>query len=708
LNHILIITGAISITAAIVHVQLSTKAADTVGLLAVFDHIFDLTLAVVLAFLALLIGTAVCERLKLEFSGPAEALSFTLFLGSGILGLSVLFLGILNLLHIWSVGLFLILATVLCLKSLGQLLQYIKLGFQTVTLTNERRVISTLFCCLVGVLFLRALTPPNTADEIIYHLPVPYEFAKRGSIYPSYDNLFGNLPLLVHMIYVLCQIARSDIAAKIFSLLLALGTSLALYGFCNRFLTRRTGVFAMFVFFGAGMVVEVAVTARIDVSLAGMVFLATYAMMNHLETGRQEWMWLSAVLAGFTLGIKSSAGPWLVFVGLMYLFEELFRKRAQWTPVLKNGLIYVALATAVASPWYVKNYVWFDNPVYPFFTGEVADFGSQGIRYFNSDDEGKLDAHLETVRQENPTIVNEQKEEIRGAINSRVPRHPLRFWEFFIQPDKYLVSEPFHFPNYLFLIIPLVLFVRPSRWIVWHLAISIGFFVVVTKSAWIARYLLPVYPSLTAVTASTLSSVSDRLSERINRLRELPVWVTAASLSFVIVVSLTWISGFNAVGFVTGRTSRHDFLRQFPFYHRIDFINTQLPSDARVMAVGAHMNYGIEREYLTDESWFATKWKRLLIRNDSLVKVNQDLHQQGFTHILYCSGPFTYEANLGIKGSGGMDLIAQSRVSQSEEARTLGPEYDLLRNWSTFTLYRSKFLEPIYTDQANCEVLRIK
>ena len=120
------------------------------------------------------------------------------------------------------------------------------------------------------------------------------------------------------------------------------------------------------------------------------------------------------------------------------------------------------------------------------------------------------------------------------------------------------------------------------------------------------------------------------------------------------------------------------------------------------------MNYGIQREYLTDESWFATKWRRLLIRNDSLEQVNQDLHRQGFTHILYCSGPFAYEASVGIKGSGGMDLLVSNKYRSSEEARTLGPEYELLRNWSTFTLYREKFLEPLETEDHGCEVLKIK
>ena len=318
----------------IVHLQLGERASNVTGPLAILDHIFDFTLALGLSILALGVGASLCKQLKVEFTGTAEALSFSMFVGTGVLGLAVLFLGLLNLLYIWAVGPVIVLTVVLCRKSLVQIPGQIQNGLKTATLTRESRILTALFCLLVALLLLRTLVPPTTPDELIYHLPVPYEFAKRGSVYPSYDNLFGNLPFLINMIYVLCQMAGSDIAARVFSLFLAVSTAFGLYAFCARYLARRTGVIALFAFFGAGMVVEVSVTARIDVSLAGMLFLATYAMINHLETDQRGWMWVSAILSGFSLGIKSSAGPWLVVIGAMYLFEKLFRKRARWQSVL--------------------------------------------------------------------------------------------------------------------------------------------------------------------------------------------------------------------------------------------------------------------------------------------------------------------------------------------------------------------------------------
>jgi hypothetical protein len=158
----------------------------------------------------------------------------------------------------------------------------------------------------------------------------------------------------------------------------------------------------------------------------------------------------------------------------------------------------------------------------------------------------------------------------------------------------------------------------------------------------------------------------------------------------------------NALGFVSGSISRHTFLAPLVFYRPLDFINTQLPLNARVMSVGAQMSYGLNHPHLADETWFTTKWRRLLTREDSLERVNAQLKAQGVTHILYNPSLFIFAAQMGVEGTGGMNLI-----SSDESGPARGLEYQLLRNWSTFTLYRERYLEPVYTDEYY-EVLRIK
>jgi 4-amino-4-deoxy-L-arabinose transferase-like glycosyltransferase len=680
---------------------------NSTGALAMVSHGFDFLVALAIGALLLSVGFSFTKRVAVGYHNTAEEISFSFFLGTGVVGLIVLLVGLLGHLSPGVIVTILGFCWILTMQDAPELYRTVRRGIRAALATRESTILFSLFAGLVVLLLLRAATPPHVPDELIYHLPVPQQFVLQHRVFPSFDNSLGNVPFLIHMIYAVCLMAGSDIAGRLISLALALSTALAIYAFCRRFLTRRIAVLALFAFFAAGVVVELSVTTRIDVSLAGMLFASTYGMINYLNSRRSAWLWLSAILAGFSLGIKHTAGLWLIFVGVLYLTESI-RNREALGKVLRLGVGYTLLAFAFASPWYIKNAIWFENPMYPFITGEVASFGPNGIRYFTADDERKLEAHFNAARNERPDIVRLQEEELRRAINARVERHPMRLWEFFSRPTAYLMAEPYQFPNYLFLVIPLIVFLKPNRWVIWLLAISLAFVFSVTLTSWIARYLLPAYPALTIVTAYTLANISSRLCERISLLQKLPEYAVAGALAAIVATSAASMRHFNSASYLVGAISRQQFLHALPDHRPIEFINQELPPNARVMTLGAQMTYGLMREHSADESWFATKWRRLLVNNDTLDKVNQELKDQGYTHILYNPTLSRFAARMGIEGTGGMNLIAQPGGNIPNERRSPGPEHSILRNWSTFTVYKERFLEPVYSDDYGYQVLRIK
>ncbi|HEY0761031.1 MAG TPA: hypothetical protein VGD61_01535 [Pyrinomonadaceae bacterium] len=700
---LVLLTAAVCIAATAAHFYLKSSADNATGPLSVLNHFFDLVVALFVSFVILCVGHTLVKRFKLQFTTQAESLSFSFFLGTGVVALLVLFIGLVGLLRGWTIIGLLVLCLTLTVRDLPELFQRVKQSSRTAFATSQSRIISSVFFGLMALLILRALTPPHTADELIYHLPVPQQFVQAGRVFPSYDNSLGNVPFLIHMIYVVCLMAGSDIAAKLFSLFLAITTAISLYAFCNRYLTRGVGKISLFAFFAAGMIVELGVSARIDVSLAGMLFACTFAMINYLTTRVRAWLWLSALFGGFSLGIKHTAALWIFFVGILYLVET-FRSRESAGRILTRGVLYTLIALAVASPWYIKNAVWFHNPLYPFVTGEVAEFGENGVRYFNVDDERKLDAHFSVAQKEIPTIVAEQEQELRVAAISRLERHPMRLWEFFFKPNTYLMAEPNQFPNYLFLITPLVIFLKPGKWIWWLLGLSLAFVFSVTFTSWIARYLVPAYPALTIVAAYTLSILATRF-ESLNAIgRRIPGYALAVALVPILTACTYSMKYFHSLDYLAGLISRQTFLVRLSPFRPINFINHELPPTARVLTVGAQMTYGLQRPYLSDESWFSTKWRRLLVRNDSLESVNRQLKAQGFTHVLYSDSLSIFAAQMGVEGTGGMSLISQPE--DGTVRRTA--EYPLLRNWSTFTLYKERFLEPVYSDKNGFEILRIK
>ena len=675
------------------HFRVASVGEDYKGALAPFDRVFDLLLNVVLVASAFAAGRAMSRLLSLSFTSVAEETAFSIMLGTGLVGLLIFALGMVGLFKPLPVALLFVVLLVVTRRETLRFYKAVVVAAKQNLIPKERRAVALLFCALLVLLALRAALPPHAVDEAIYHLAAPKEFVDAGRIYPLYDNFSGDMPLLPHMFYVVCLIAKADIAARLFSLSLAVTTAIVLYAFCARFFTRRMGVLAMFGFFGAGMVTEVSITTRVDVTLAGMGFIALYAMMNYFETDSRGWLWASALLSGFSLGIKYTAGIWVGLIGVMFLYESLLRKRERFVTVVARGLLFSAIALAAFSPWMVKNYAYFKNPVYPFGTGEVAEHGAQGTRFFNADDERKMETYLAQSKREIPGTVDLITASMTEAEGKRVERHPFRAWEFFTDPDRYNMglAEGHHEPNFLFLLAPLLLILPKHRWVVWLALISVAFFCFVASTAWIARYYLPVYPAMTLIAVYVLVTLAEKLRTQAPIARILPataVVIAVALTAFVFVLQF-YVSG--AASFLTGRLSRREFLQAAFYYAPVDYINHNSPDDARVMLIGAQMGYHLQRPYLADVGWDTVEWQRLMIRNNSIEGIHEDIKRQGITHILYSPGLFRFVAEVGREGSGPSGVMYKGAKGE----KPAKDYYTQLRNWATFELYRSKYLDTL-------------
>lgn len=846
-GHVFTLATAFAVPALLgfAHYRTTAYGEDYTGLLAPLDRLFDLSLAMGLAIITFAVGRAITRKLSLDYRSVAEEVSFSVLLGTGIIGLSVFGLGLLgllspapallllilfvvasrgelieaykrararlrsirgalsreritgfvftiicllllhflttaaiynySLLHVsLSTGVTLALACLLgrrvpfpsqrldenpsqgirgcvvaclCVFGLNQIgllsplsiavLELLLLALfrreavqvfdsiskdfrRYVQLPGARHLCLMLFASVCVILLLNASTPPDDYDEGIYHLAATKLFVEQGRVYPLYDNALGNMPFLVHMTYAVCLMLKADIAARMFSLMLALTTAVAVYAFCARFLTRRVGWLAVFGLFGASMVMKVGVTARIDVTLTGILFATTYAMMAYMETRRRGWLYAAALLAGFSLGIKMTAVVWLLPVGVMFLYESLWRNRAPFGEVLKRGMMFAVIMVAIASPWYLKNYAWFGNPVYPFVTGELAEYEEGRSRYFTLEDDRKLEGYFNAARNEIPDRVEKFEGQFAKATAARIERHPWRVWDYFLHPDLYEVGEQNITPNYLFLALPLLPFAARRRWVWWMVAASLFFFLFITKTNWIARYWLPVFPALTIAAVYALDSIAARLKHRWRLAHALPVVAVFLIVTPVMYASMAGLMRADNLSFITGETSRRAFLNQRFYYPAIDFVNRQLPPDARVMMIGVQMNYDLRRPLIADTSWDCTDWQRALLRNDSLDEVRDDLKRRGITHIVYSPTLYFFATEVGLqvgptagtpsRRTGAFSLAGLPGKERGKESGyTAEPEYKgQLRVLSTFELFRIKFLEPVYKDRFGYEIYRLR
>jgi 4-amino-4-deoxy-L-arabinose transferase-like glycosyltransferase len=691
---LVVMFAAVSIYA---HLHIAWATIDYRGSLAIMDRAFDLLLAVSIITLAFCLGRSIGQALKLDFVSAGEEVAYSVMLGVGVFGLNLLGLGLAGWLRPLPVILLFAVVAAITHRQFIRLYDLSRNYLRSLRATPGKIACLVAFVLMLALFILRAATPPYSPDEAIYHLPVTQAFVERGRVFPLTDNFSGNLPFLVHMLYAVCLMAKTDIAAKLLSFLLAVISAFGVYGFCARFLSRRIGSLALFIFFAAGMVIENAVTTRIDVTLAGMLFLTTGALITHLETGGRGWLVASALLAGFSLGIKYSAGVWLLCIGVMFCVECL-RKRMPLATILRSGLLFIAIALATAAPWLIKNAVWFHNPLYPFFTGEVAGLENGSPRYFTAEDGRKIATHFEQARKENPEAVAALEKNLADRAAKRPERHPLRFWQYLTKPNSYNVADPALTPNYLFLCVPLLIFIRKSKWVIWLLVISVGFFLLTVRVVWVARYLLPLYPALTVVTAYALESMAERIGKYLHIGRWVAGVVVAIALGIVLIPSRRELASRRVWLFINGSLSRQEFLTSARGdYRMLDFVNRELAQGGKVLMIGAQLSYGLNLPHISDAGWESVEWRRLLCRHSSLEEVHQALRSEGIQNVIYYPNLFGFVAYIGAEGSGPSGDVSLGQRPANGQRSSMAPDYlPQLQNWATFEAYSRGYLERVY------------
>lgn len=240
-----------------------------------------------------------------------------------------------------------------------------------------------------------ALAPPsgNDWDGLAYHLAAPKVYLRHGSIhFIPYDS-HTNFPFTLEMLYGLGLSLAGTPLASLFHWVCALLAAVAVAAFLATHFgvgARAEGTAAKTALPGwapplAGAFVLTvpqvaweATTAYIDLGTTLYQFLALYAVFNAVcgaprpapdtdgdgvGQGAFSWWVVAGAMSGWAMGTKMTAMlPFGMLVAAAGLWALLRRRRA-WRGVLALAVVGVA----VASPWYVKSWIWTNNPVYPFF-----------------------------------------------------------------------------------------------------------------------------------------------------------------------------------------------------------------------------------------------------------------------------------------------------------------------------------------------------
>ncbi|HXF86120.1 MAG TPA: glycosyltransferase family 39 protein [Anaerolineales bacterium] len=217
----------------------------------------------------------------------------------------------------------------------------------------------------VILIFLRTFLPPIDAfDALLYHLRIP-ELWLRDEGLQAYNIPHYWFPALVEGVYFLGLGLRSEIVSQQIHFLWGLLLALLLWSWTRRVWDNLTAWWTWMFLVSMPSLLLLASWAYTDLALSyfGIAMLFTLWLGN--ETQDTRWWLISGIAAGMAMGIKYTSFVMPLTAVIVITIWKFRAPREWWRELIRFSLI--SIATAVI--WYLRNWLWMNNPFYPFVFG---------------------------------------------------------------------------------------------------------------------------------------------------------------------------------------------------------------------------------------------------------------------------------------------------------------------------------------------------
>lgn len=243
----------------------------------------------------------------------------------------------------------------------------------------------------LGLLYLQSLHPSNlNFDAVWYHVPVAQDYAREGRLVPFYGDDHRAFPHLASLLHtwallvpgidhlplrwvLMLHIEYSTVVWRAVGVLA--GAQWLLQG---RFVP---GLWASFFLFPSVFIYDQNIAGSADHVSGVSAIPAFLALGRALPKGDLRFGLLVGVFAGahiltkyqavyLVVAIAACVGMWMLGLALRNLWLRVRRRPSPSNRPLRRSFVLAWLVLAsslfVSSPHFIKNAVFYDNPVYPF------------------------------------------------------------------------------------------------------------------------------------------------------------------------------------------------------------------------------------------------------------------------------------------------------------------------------------------------------
>ncbi len=212
--------------------------------------------------------------------------------------------------------------------------------------------------------FFNAMAPEMSPDGVGYHLSLVARYLRDHGFRPLTTNMYGNLSQGIEMLFLFAFAFGRHSAAALthFAFLITLTFSILCYA--RRFGFPVAGVCAALLVFASPVAGIDGTSAYNDVATACIVFTVFYLTQIWTPAGSTAALLVPiGLVAGFGYAAKYTA-----FLAVPYALAVVgWKSMRSGSSVVKPLLAVGGCAAVMIAPWMIKDAVWLDNPVSPFF-----------------------------------------------------------------------------------------------------------------------------------------------------------------------------------------------------------------------------------------------------------------------------------------------------------------------------------------------------
>ncbi|GAH51589.1 unnamed protein product, partial [marine sediment metagenome] len=147
---------------------------------------------------------------------------------------------------------------------------------------------------------------PSGWDSLGEHLAKAKEWNRLHSLasIPYINRIQWAQPFNIGILYGMALFLKDAILAQLVHFAFGLLTAVGVYALGKRYFSHRVGLISAAIFYTVPIVAYMSTTAFVDLGLTFYTFLAFYALVNGVSSGKKGWLLISAIISGLALGSK--------------------------------------------------------------------------------------------------------------------------------------------------------------------------------------------------------------------------------------------------------------------------------------------------------------------------------------------------------------------------------------------------------------------